>query len=187
MSLYEIRGRVAIAAVYQPRKSRGHYHFVVDSVLFQQWQLELIAELRVARLATVTPAGAPHLVVVCYAFTDGRFVIAVDEKPKRGARLARLRNIEHEPRVSLLFDRYDDDWTQLAWVRIDGHATACETGNASPEALAALRQRYPQYEDMALEALPLIVIEPRTITAWRWMQDSPLPGVGEGSGVREIG
>lgn len=139
-------------------------------VPFQQWQLALIDELRVARLATVTHDGAPHLVPVCYAPVEDRFVVAIDEKPKRGTPLARLRNIEHEPRVSLLFDRYDDDWMRLAWVRIDGVASVLESGAGNPEALAALRARYAQYAAMALETLPLIVIEPHKIAGWRWTQ-----------------
>ena len=143
------------------------------AVPFQQWEMDLVEELRVARLATVTPAGAPHLVAVCYAVIDKRFVIAIDEKPKSGRQLARLRNIEHERRVSLLFDRYDEEWTNLAWVRIDGEASVLNDGNEWPEALAALRTRYPQYESMALETLPLITIEPRALTSWRW-DEAPL-------------
>ena len=135
---------------------------------FQQWQRELIAELRVARLATVSPDGSPHLVPVCYALVENRLFIAIDEKPKRDVRLARLRNIEHEPRVSLLFDRYDDVWTRLAWVRIDGLAAVFERGDEQPRALAALRGRYPQYGAMALETLPLIAIEPARVSGWRW-------------------
>ena len=82
-------------------------------------------------------------------------VIAIDEKPKAGLRLARLRNIERDPRVSLLADRYDEDWTQLAWVRVEGNAEILERGGADPAALAALRDRYPQYRDMDLEPRPL--------------------------------
>src|SRR5687768_7014025 len=121
---------------------RASYHFVVMAVPFQQWEMELVEELRVARLATVTPAGAPHLVPVCYAFIEKRFVFAIDEKPKSGAPLARIRNIEHERRVSLLLDRYDEDWTQLAWIRIDGEAAVMNQGEQWPEALTALRARY---------------------------------------------
>lgn len=142
------------------------------AVPFQQWDMDFVESLRVARLATVTPTGAPHLVAVCYAFIDNRFVIAIDEKPKSGRPLARIRNIEHERRVSLLFDRYDDDWSRLAWVRIDGDASVLDEGSQWPEALSALRARYAQYGLMALETLPLIVIEPRAVTAWRWEQTS---------------
>jgi PPOX class probable F420-dependent enzyme len=78
-----------------------------------------------------------------------------------------LRNIERDPRVTLLFDRYDDDWAQLAWVRIDGTAEVLERGDEYPAALAALRARYPQHEGMALEELPLIVVLPDHVVGWR--------------------
>lgn len=136
--------------------------------VFDPWQRALIDELRVARLATIAPGGQPHLVPVCYARVENTVVIPVDEKPKRSARLARLRNIVRDPRVTLLFDRYDDDWTRLAWVRIEGTAALQPRGDASTEALSALRARYPQYREMALEALPLIVVEPIRVVAWRW-------------------
>jgi PPOX class probable F420-dependent enzyme len=135
---------------------------------FEPWQSALIAELRVARLGTINPAGAPHLVPVCYAIHDSTLWIPVDEKPKSTTALARLRNIERDRRVSLLFDRYDDDWTRLAWVRVDGSARVLEAGHESPGALAALRSRYSQYAGMALEERPLIAITPVRIAAWRW-------------------
>ena len=136
--------------------------------VFEPWHRDLIAELRVARLATIAPDGRPHLVPVCYALLEGRLAIAVDEKPKRSTELARLRNIRRDPRVTLLFDRYDDDWSHLAWVRVDAHAQVHPTGSEWPEALEALRARYSQYAGMALESLPLIVATPERVTGWSW-------------------
>jgi PPOX class probable F420-dependent enzyme len=138
------------------------------TVELEAWQRDLVEFSRVARLATLNPDGAPHLVVVCFAEVDGRFVIPVDEKPKRSTRLARLRNIERDSRVSLLFDHYDEDWTQLAWLRLDGRAEILEHGPEIAPALTALRIRYVQYLGMSLETLPLIVVEPVRATAWRW-------------------
>jgi len=135
---------------------------------FEPWQDALIAEVKVARLATVSPGGQPHVVPACFAHSGGAFWIPVDEKPKRSTRLARLRNIESEPRVSLLFDRYDDDWTKLGWVRVDGLAAVLPRGDQAAEALAALRVRYPQYGAMALESLPMIRIDPVSVSGWRW-------------------
>jgi PPOX class probable F420-dependent enzyme len=141
---------------------------VPADVTLQPWELGLVSELRVARLGTIASAGAPHLGPVCYAFVDGRFAIAVDEKPKASTELARLRNIARDPRATLLLDRYDDDWTRLAWVRIEGSATVFETGNEWPAALAALRTRYHQYQTMSLESLPLIRIQPERVVSWHW-------------------
>jgi PPOX class probable F420-dependent enzyme len=97
------------------------------------------ATARSARLATVTPEGAPHLVPIVFALAGDTIHTAVDGKPKRHRALRRLVNIAHEPRVSVLADHYDDDWSTLWWVRADGLATV--TTESSPELLA----RYPQY------------------------------------------
>jgi PPOX class probable F420-dependent enzyme len=137
-------------------------------VVFGEWELELIGAARVARLATIARDGRPHLVPICFAFVEGRFAITIDEKPKSGRRLARLANIERDRRVSLLIDHYDNDWSQLAWVRIDGEAAIHERGDSWPEALVVLRASYAQYGGMALEGRPLIEIVPSKSTSWRW-------------------
>lgn len=135
---------------------------------FAPWEAALIEELRIARLATIAADGRPHLVPVCYAVAGEAIVIAVDEKPKRSTRLERLRNIERDPRVTLLFDRYADDWTQLAWVRADGVARVVSRGDERPDALRELRARYAQYAAMALEERPLMVMIPEHVRSWRW-------------------
>src|SRR3954463_5532223 len=84
------------------------------------------AAARVARLATVAGDGQPHLVPVVFAVEEDTVVMAVDAKPKRHRDLKRLRNIGDDPRVSLLVDRYDDDWDALWWVRADGTATVTD-------------------------------------------------------------
>jgi PPOX class probable F420-dependent enzyme len=130
--------------------------------------LRLLDESRAARLGTVAENGAPHLVPVCYALDEGHIFIAVDEKPKRATTtLARLRNINRDARVALLVDRWDEDWSKLAWVRVDGTARIHDEGSVLPDALAALRARYPQYRVMALEGLPLIEVSPQRVTGWR--------------------
>jgi PPOX class probable F420-dependent enzyme len=127
--------------------------------------LAFVERCRVARLGTADSAGQPHVVPVCFAYQDGAFWIAVDEKPKRTTALKRLRNIGENHHVSLLFDHYDDDWTRLGYVLVGGIASLV-MGDDAPEALAALRARYPQYADMALEDCPLIRIEPLRVSNW---------------------
>ena len=136
--------------------------------MFTDWQRGLLDECRVAHLGTIAPGGEPHLVPVCFAFFGERFVIAIDEKPKRGGRLARVANIGRDPRVTLLVDRYAEDWERLAWVRIHGRAAVLQIGAEEPGALAALRERYPRYRGMSLESRPLIVISPQRIVSWQW-------------------
>ena len=39
-----------------------------------------------------------------------------------------LRNIEANPQVALVFDRYNDDWERLAWVLLRGGASLVTAG-----------------------------------------------------------
>ncbi|MDD7940592.1 TIGR03668 family PPOX class F420-dependent oxidoreductase [Actinomycetospora lutea] len=103
------------------------------------------AAARVARLATVSADGQPHLVPVVFAVAGDTLLMAVDQKPKRHRDLKRLRNIDDNPAVSLLVDRYDDDWSALWWVRADGTATVTEDEDVLARARAALGERYPQH------------------------------------------
>jgi len=120
-----------------------------------------LASARVGRLATVTPAGRPHVVPVCFALAAGRIVTAVDAKPKATARLARLDNVRATGRASLLVDHYDEDWSQLWWVRVDGPAEVIE----SDEAIDALAAKYEQYRT-ARPTGPVIAIAPERWRSW---------------------
>ena len=126
----------------------------------------LLRTARVGHLALLAPDGSPRALPVCFAFAGGLLYTPIDEKPKRGGELARLRYLRRDPRVSLVVDRYEEDWTKLAWVRVDGVAEVVERGDLRPEALAALRAKYPQYRGMRLEALPLIAITPLRVSSW---------------------
>jgi len=137
----------------------------VDESLFN----ELIREARVARLATVDAHDRPHVVPVCFVSIGDHLYIALDEKPKRRApeRLQRVRNIAANPNVQVLVDRYDEDWSRLAFVQLRGRATLLNPDEARHgPAVAALREKYPQYKTMALEALPLIEIEVGRVISW---------------------
>lgn len=101
-------------------------------------------DARVARLATVRPDGAPHLVPIVFAVDGGRICSVVDVKPKASLDLARLRNVAGSPRVSLLVDHYEEDWERLWWVRADGVARVVQEGPERERAIALLRERYPQ-------------------------------------------
>jgi PPOX class probable F420-dependent enzyme len=119
----------------------------------------------VARLATLRADGQPHLVPVVFARSGAALWSPIDGKPKVPARLARVRHIERDARVTLLLDHYQDDWNQLWWIRIDGRATLVP-GDAGAE--AALRAKYPQYRSVPLYAAePLLIrIEPTQVTTW---------------------
>jgi PPOX class probable F420-dependent enzyme len=126
----------------------------------------LFGTARVARLATVDPTGAPHLVPMVFALVGDVIYSAVDAKPKRHAALRRLANIAAEPRVSVLADHYDEDWATLWWVRADGVARVLDASD--PDArpgLAALTGRYPQYR-VAPPPGPVVAVEVRRWSAW---------------------
>jgi PPOX class probable F420-dependent enzyme len=92
-----------------------------------QWARERFEKARVGRLATTTSTSRPHLVPVVFALVGDNVWTAVDAKPKSTRELRRLANIESNPRVSMLVDQYEDDWSALWWVRVDGDATVCRS------------------------------------------------------------
>lgn len=130
------------------------------------WVRERIEAARVGRLATTTPDGRPHLVPIVFAVAGDRIWTAVDAKPKRTRSLRRLANIEADSRVSILVDHYDEDWSQLWWVRADGHATIVPVQAAQGQrGLAALARKYAQYVDQPPPG-PLIALEVDAWTSW---------------------
>lgn len=118
----------------------------------EAWQERLLEDERSGVLGTIARGGLPQLVPVCFALVEGDIAIAIDEKPKRGGTLARVRNIARDPRATLLVDHYEERWERLAWLRLECAATVLARGAEWPEAVDALRGRYPRYRAMALES-----------------------------------
>jgi PPOX class probable F420-dependent enzyme len=128
---------------------------------------------RVGRLATADAKGRPHVVPVVFALSRDRIFLAIDHKPKRSPSpesLRRVRNLRANPRASLLVDRYDEDWSRLAWARADGPVDLIEEGPIFREAVATLTGKYPQYRAHPLppEGSGLvIVLHIGTLLGWR--------------------
>jgi PPOX class probable F420-dependent enzyme len=122
---------------------------------------------RVARLATVDPAGRPHLVPIVFAVVDETIYSAVDTKPKRSTALRRLDNVRANSAVSVLVDYYDDtDWSALWWVRADGAGRILPSGeDEAARALAALAQRYRQYRAQPPPG-PVLAIDVQRWSGW---------------------
>jgi len=132
-------------------------------------QLAFLHAQRAGRLATATSDGAPHVIPVCYAYDGVSLYIALDAKPKRVApeRLRRIRNILENPRVALVIDRYSDDWSELAYLLIQGTAALVPPGEPEhSRAVALLRERYVQYLAMPIEQQPVIAIRPVAVVEW---------------------
>jgi PPOX class probable F420-dependent enzyme len=112
----------------------------------------------------VRPIGSPHIVPVCFAVEGDTILTAVDAKPKSTIRLARLANVAAEPRVSLLVDHYDDDWTAIWWVRVDGTARIVDEGQELEHAASRLAGKYEQYRQTPPSGPAIVIAAQR----WAW-------------------
>jgi hypothetical protein len=101
-------------------------------------------------LCTVHPDRGVDAVPVVYAVDDDGYVgVPVDRvKPKAGARLQRERNLEGDPRATLLVEHWDpDDWSRLWWVRAELRWQGDDVADRAAALAAELARRYPQYRD----------------------------------------
>ena len=124
-----------------------------------------ILEARVARLATADAEGRPHIVPISFALDGETMFFAVDAKPKRTTDLKRLRNIAANPAVAVLFDHYEDDWSRLWWVRIDGAARIVDDELAAARAIDLLAGRYEQYLQ-GRPGGPVVAISIERMSGW---------------------
>ena len=124
----------------------------------------LFSSAPVARLATVA-GTSPHVVPFTFVVDDDVIYTAVDAKPKSTTNLKRLRNIRDNPRVAVLADHYEDDWSALWWVRADGLASVVEDAEAMARPIRLLAGRYPQYV-ASPPGGPVIVIRVHRWTGW---------------------
>ena len=127
---------------------------------------ERVASARVGRLATLGAGGRPHLVPICFALEGDTLYSAVDEKPKRSRRLRRLENVRRRPEVAVLIDHYEENWTRLWWVRLDGTATVHEDGPEREHGLDVLGAKYEQYRAEPPTG-PVIAVRIESWRGWR--------------------
>ena len=100
----------------------------------------------------------------CFILLGETVFSAVDGKPKSTLALRRLANIAAHPAVTLLVDHYDEDWSALWWVRVDGRARVLGHDVDLEVPLGALRDKYPQYREVPVPG-PMIAVDVET---WRW-------------------
>ena len=132
---------------------------------------KILKEARVARFATLDAKSGPHIVPICFAYDGELFYTAIDQKPKRvpPERLTRLQNIRVAPRVALLIDHYDEDWTQLWYILIRGKAKLIPQSahQERTRVIRKLKAKYPQYAaGMLTNDAPIIRITPDRIASW---------------------
>ena len=130
------------------------------------WARALLHEAPVARFGLLDDEGGPRVLPVTYALCDGALWTAVDRKRKRdpGREPARVRWLRRDPRAALTIDRYEHDWSRLAWVQVLGRVSVHEAAR-EPAAMAALAAKYPAYADDAPPG-PLLRLDPRRAVWW---------------------
>jgi PPOX class probable F420-dependent enzyme len=139
--------------------------FAIDQDIAQ-----FIRDHRVARLATADGDGRPAVIPMCYVFDGEHFYSPIDEKPKQVTprQLKRVRNIETNPHVALVIDDYADDWSKLVYVLVTGLATIIHPGtDEHARAVRMLRDKYSQYQAMAIDERMIVKITPARIKHWR--------------------
>ena len=118
-------------------------------------------------LCTVHRERGVDAVPVVYVLDDGYVGVPIDRvKPKASSRLQRERNLEADPRATLLVDHWDrDDWSQLWWVRVDGTGEVVDPiASVHADALAA---KYAQYRETR-PAGACIVVSDLRYRGWRY-------------------
>lgn len=140
--------------------------------LLDHRELAFLVAARRAFLATIDPEGRPRLVPVCFIVdaVDGiRILTPLDDKPKATddkRTLARVGDIRERPDVSVLVERWDEDWSRLGWLRLNGRATLVEPDAVPRDTVERLRAKYPQYATHALESSPMIAIDIVRAKSW---------------------
>jgi PPOX class probable F420-dependent enzyme len=120
---------------------------------------DLLATARVAHLATSDQYARPHVVPIVFAYEHPHLYTPIDRKPKRvddWRRLRRVQNIVTSGRASVVVDVWDEDWSKLRYVILDGTADVLEVGAERDRAIALLEAKYAQYATMPLGDAPVI-------------------------------
>ena len=158
---------------------------VPTAAILDPHELAFLVAARRAILATIDPDGRPRPVPICFIVDAAdparvRLITPLDDKPKAAAddkrALARVRDIRARPEVSVLVERWDEDWSRLGWLRLNGQATLLEPGDVPIDAVERLRSKYPQYATHALESSPMISIDIERATSWGALDAASDPG-----------
>ena len=117
-------------------------------------------------LATLHTERGVDVVPVAYAVVDEWVAVPVDRvKPKASLRLQRERNLEADPRATLLVEHWDpNDWSKLWWVRAELRWQVAFPSEREDRLSARLAERYPQYRERPFERL--LVLRLVALTGW---------------------
>jgi PPOX class probable F420-dependent enzyme len=131
------------------------------------WAIDMLRDARVGHLGLIDDRDRPRVLPVTFALFEGALWSTVDQKPKRvpPEELARVRYLRRRPEAALTVDRYDDDWSKLAWVQVIGRVEIAEL-EAHQAALAALRAKYELYRESPPPG-PLLHLVCERALSWR--------------------
>ncbi len=105
--------------------------------------LAFVRSQRVARVATVGRDGTPHNVPVCTVAASGRIYFATEKDARK------VRNLQTNRRVALVFDHYSENWQRLAGAMIVGTAVLIDQGVVFRRARQTLYRKYKSYARVA--------------------------------------
>lgn len=124
-----------------------------------------VEHARVGRLGTTMPNGRPHLVPCCFSLRGDVVYTAIDAKPKSTLAVQRTKNIVANPAACLLVDHYEEDWSALWWVRLNGLGRVVDSQAETEEAMGGLRAKYDQYGRVGIPG-PVLALDVMRWTAW---------------------
>lgn len=130
---------------------------------------DLLDRARVAHLATSDQYARPHVVPIVFVYEDPHLYTPIDRKPKRvddWRRLRRVQNVVTNGRASVVVDVWDEDWSRLRYVLLEGTADLLESGAERDRAIALLEAKYPQYAQMPLGDAPVIRVTVEHRVGW---------------------
>jgi nitroimidazol reductase NimA-like FMN-containing flavoprotein (pyridoxamine 5'-phosphate oxidase superfamily) len=124
-----------------------------------------IQNLPVCRVATSTKDCIPVVRPVWHIFDGKNIYFATDPG------LPKLKHIEANPNVSVVFDDYDrNDWTKIKGILIRGKAEVLWKDEEYKHAHRLLKEKYPEYrtEQGGWEEgeTPIVKVEPLHASKW---------------------
>jgi PPOX class probable F420-dependent enzyme len=118
---------------------------------------------RVARMATLGLDGRLHNVPISPALDASTVVIATDRTSRK------VRNLEANPRTTLVFDEYSETWDLLRGVVIEGVVEIVRDGDGFTRGRDLLYEKFRQYEiDAPIETGSSLILRvaPERVLSW---------------------
>jgi len=123
---------------------------------------DFIKSQNVGRIATVSGDGMPHNVPVCPVLDGGKIYFGTEKNARK------VKNIEADPRIAVVFDVYHDSWKNIRGVLLQCEGRIVDSAQFK-KARRKLYAKYPQYEKQsALEPEDSVIVELSPATKFSW-------------------